>query len=293
MRVACGEAECAFVARCKHRLTTHVLYHHRLRQRHSRRRAAVACDFGCGHVAPSRHRLNYHHETVHSGETFRCARPACPFTTGSPTALHAHVRGKHGEKRHGCSWPGCDFRSATAFGLDQHFTLHTGEMRYTCTWPGCQKRFRLLSTLSIHKRLEHEKRPPAAQRCPWPGCAYRTTRTADYRLHIAVHEQPELKRFACDWPGCDAAFHYPKNLRHHKQIHVGERAHRCTWPGCSKAFIRKDKLDLHHRIHTGDKRYKCQWPGCDYRAVLGGNVTKHFRQVHERRAAAGKLCKSQ
>jgi len=82
---------------------------------------------------------------------------------------------------------------------------------------------------------------------------------------------------------CPHSFRLKGDLsKHKKNVHLGERNHVC--PQCFDRFTEKGNLNKHKkRYHSNVKEYKCSQPGCRAEFATSDGLTRHYRQMHQKR----------
>ena len=70
----------------------HIISRHTVEQ-------AVACEYGCGALLPSRHALAYHHKQLHLPKEFKCPHKACKRVFFSFEELTTHITTVHPKER--------------------------------------------------------------------------------------------------------------------------------------------------------------------------------------------------
>ena len=63
-------------------------------------------------------------------------------------------------------------------------------------------------------------------------------------------------------------------MKHHENLHSGEKPHQCKT--CAKSFAHSASLEVHKRTHTGEKPYKC--PTCNRCFAGRGTFVQHIKR---------------
>ena len=130
--------------------------------------------------------------------------------------------------------------------LERHMLTHTGERAFMCSTCGrmCPSRSELLA---------HERTHTGEKRHACSKCDRRFGQIGQLRYHEINYHCENPTMYVCNL--CGHQFKHQQLLKHHMQMHTGEKPHRCE--RCDKSFRSRTKLAEHARLHTGEKPYSC------------------------------------
>ncbi|KAG8226353.1 hypothetical protein J437_LFUL010492 [Ladona fulva] len=190
----------------------------------------------------------------------------CDRSFPSLRSLTAHRRAAHRDSRFKC--PTCMEKFLTSVDFTNHVrTVHPLE----CSM--CGKQFSRQQNLRLHLKRHLSVRPYKCTQC---DKAFVTNQKMEEHLNSHTGRTP----FQC--PLCPRAFRRHSNLIQHRKHHhmKVKRKVRDFFCHCGAVFHSVKKLEWHKETHE-DKPKTC--PHCSDRFVHKAGLTRHIRQVHDKR----------
>ena len=104
-------------------------------------------------------------------------------------------------------------------------------------------------------------------------CEKKFQNPGNLRHHENVHTGD--RPFPCKF--CDKKFKDPSHLKHHERTHIkDENSHKFKCDVCDKRFIQPNQLRKHEQIHTGEKPFKCSFCDKTFRRAKAKEVRCSF-----------------
>ncbi|XP_040590045.1 zinc finger protein 54 isoform X2 [Mesocricetus auratus] len=183
-------------------------------------------------------------------------------------------RHQSGNRREPCKYKDCINSLNMCSITSQHKRIHTAKKEHRNTKETnsgrkshqcrkCGKCFKLISSLSRHKRSHTEKLYKCTE------CDKSFALGSSFKNHQRIHTGE--KPYKCI--ECEKSFMNTKYLKIHQRIHTGEKPYKCS--ECDKSFTQKCHLRSHQKIHTGEKPFKCC--ECDKSFADKGHLRRHQR----------------
>ncbi|RVE60859.1 hypothetical protein OJAV_G00185310 [Oryzias javanicus] len=223
------------------------------------------CDV-CGKKFGAKRALNLHSWSHAEERPHKC--DLCEKTFGLKSLLQAHRKNHNKWQCHLCNKSLSSSRV-----LAWHLLSHSENRHFACEV--CGKRFKILHTLNIHKKVHMDRERSFLCHI----CCKTFYCNGSLKSHMKTHSSE--KPFICQ--DCGKGFVSKGNLKIHQRVHTGETPYVCSHcgrrfklqsalkshvrihlgiklfscPVCGKATARQEHLKVHMRIHSGDRPYKC------------------------------------
>ena len=135
----------------------------------------------------------------------------------------------------------------------------------------CVKNCKILCILHISLEVldlaKHVKECNKKYACKY--CKKKFQNPGSLRHHENVHTGD--RPFPCKF--CDKKFKDPSHLKHHERTHIkDENSHKFKCDDCDKRFIQPNQLKKHKLMHTGEKPFKCDFCDKKFRCVKSKKV---------------------
>ncbi|XP_036072527.1 zinc finger protein ZFMSA12A-like isoform X2 [Oryzias melastigma] len=227
--------------------------------------ANFRCDI-CGKKFGAERALNLHSWSHAEERPHKC--DLCDKSFGLKSLLQAHRKNHNKWQCHLCN------RSlSSSRALAWHLMSHSEKRHFACEV--CGKRFKILHTLNIHKKVHMNRERSFLCHI----CCKTFYCNGSLKTHMKTHSSE--RPFVCQ--DCGKGFVSKGNLKIHQRVHTGETPYGCshcgrrfklqsalkshvrihlgiklfTCPVCGKAIARQEHLKVHMRIHSGERPYKC------------------------------------
>ncbi|XP_023821993.1 zinc finger and SCAN domain-containing protein 2 isoform X4 [Oryzias latipes] len=232
------------------------------------RKVDIQCDV-CGKTFGTKSGLSVHSWSHTEERPYKC--DICDKAFGLKSLLKAHRKNHNKNQCHICG----KTLSSTR-GLSWHLMSHSEKRNFACDV--CGKRFKIPSTLRIHKKIHMERERSFLCHI----CCKTFHCNTMLNIHMTTHSSE--KPFVCQ--DCGKGFTMKSKLKFHQRVHSEERPHSCSH--CGRCFKLKSTLKIHINTHLGIKRFTCTL--CGKTASRPEHLKIHMRTHNGERPYKCSLC---
>lgn len=227
---------------------------------HDKNKKSISCD-RCPYSCYTKFEIQNHVKKQHlprvEDPSILRVCPYCAKVMKGNNHLNSHIKMKHLKViKFICDK--CPFTTHGAYEIRRHMEIHhlplSSRKNFPCNFEGCKAVLTTAASLTIHKKLKHERQKNHA-------CSLCDKRFALERL-VTSHIQNvhlRVRPFPCSFNDCDKRFVNKNQLNNHvKRVHMGLKEEVPPCHVCGKVLTTKNHLQGHMKFHR-EPAFSCSF----------------------------------